>query len=211
MPIEIHKRGILLVLSSPSGAGKTTITRRILADNPHTTMSISVTTRPRRPGEVSGQDYIFVPKEEFNQMIANNEFLEYAKVFGHYYGTLRKPVEDALKKGKDVIFDIDWQGTQALTQKAPADLVSIFILPPSMQALEERLRKRNQDSDEVVKERMEKATSEMSHWAEYKYVIINKDLEESIDKVTSILWAERQKKERQEGLSDFVKQLIRGQ
>lgn len=208
---EIFKRGILLVLSSPSGAGKTTITRQLLKENPHTTLSISVTTRPRRPGEVSGQDYIFATKEEFEQQISNGEFLEYAKVFGHYYGTLRHSVEEALEAGKDVIFDIDWQGTQTLAQKAPADLVSVFVLPPSLQILEKRLRARNQDSDDVVEQRMEKAANEMSHWAEYKYVIINKDLDESVDRVCAILKAERQKRGRQEGLAEFVKKLVTGQ
>lgn len=208
---DVYKRGILLVLSSPSGAGKTTITRCLLKENPHTTLSVSVTTRPRRPGEVSGQDYIFATKDEFEKMVANDEFLEYAKVFGHYYGTLKKTVEEAIAAGKDVIFDIDWQGTQTLAQKAPADLVSVFILPPSLQVLEKRLRARNQDPDEVVESRMEKAASEMSHWAEYKYVIINKELDESVARVCAILKAERQKRERQEGLAEFVKKLVTGQ
>lgn len=211
LDLSIKTRGIMLVLSSPSGAGKTTIARRLVQTNRHIEISISVTTRPRRPGEVSGQDYHFVTPDEFNQLIAEGAFLEYAKVFGHYYGTLRQPVEDALASGRDVLFDIDWQGTQQLAQIAPGDLLSVFILPPSLHELERRLRSRAQDSDEVVAARMSKATDELSHWAEYTYVVINRDLEDSVKTVKAILKGERHKRARQEGLADFVKKLMSGQ
>lgn len=204
---KIERRGLMLVLSSPSGAGKTTISRRLL-ENHSLQMSISYTTRKRRPGESYGRDYYFVSENEFNQALANNEFLEWAKVFDFYYGTPRKPVEEALQKGIDVLFDIDWQGTQQLGQLADGDLVSIFILPPSWDDLEKRLISRAQDSPEVVAKRMARAADEISHWAEYDYVVVNDNLEKATAQVRSILDAERLKRSRLKGLSKFVKQLI---
>lgn len=209
--IEVHRRGLMLVLSSPSGAGKTTISRRLLTAEPGISLSVSATTRPMRPGEVDGVDYHFVDAPEFNLMIDRGEFLEYAKVFGHSYGTPRKAVDDALATGNDVLFDIDWQGTQQLAQAAREDLVSVFVLPPSTQALEQRLRARAQDSAEVVAHRMSKAADEMSHWAEYDYIIINQDLETSVAQVRAILTAERLRRHRQVGLAGFVKGLREAQ
>ncbi len=200
----------MLVLSSPSGAGKTTISRRLLEAEPNIVMSISATTRPRRPGEVEGRDYFFVDPTEFNLMVNRGELLEHAKVFGNYYGTPRRPVETALAAGRDVLFDIDWQGTQQLQDSAPRDLVSVFILPPSTRALERRLRARAQDSAEVVAARMAKAADEISHYPEYQYIILNDDLERSTNAVRAILAAERLKRERQVGLPDFVKGLREG-
>jgi guanylate kinase len=208
---EVHRRGLMLVLSSPSGAGKTTLSRMLLAREPDLQMSVSVTTRPKRPGEVAGVDYHFVEPTEFNLQVNRQELLEWAKVFGHYYGTPRRPVEAALAAGRDVLFDIDWQGTQQLVERAAEDLVSIFILPPSTRELERRLRARAQDSGEEVARRMAKAADEMSHWAEYRYIIVNHDLEQSLAKVQAILQAERLKRERQIGLHDFVKGLREGQ
>jgi guanylate kinase len=202
-----YRRGLMLVLSSPSGAGKTTLCRKLLAVDMNLTLSISMTTRNRRPGEVSGKDYIFVSEEEFDKSLANQELLEYAKVFDHSYGTPKKAVQDALQQGRDVLFDIDWQGTQQLSQLARSDLVSIFILPPSWDALESRLIHRAQDSQETVDKRMANANSEMSHWAEYDYVIINHSLEEALADIYAILKAERLKRQRQLGLGDFVRQL----
>ncbi|MEL0001624.1 MAG: guanylate kinase [Rhodospirillales bacterium] len=197
----------MLVLSSPSGAGKTTISRKLLDVEPLLQMSISATTRPKRPGETEGRDYFFVDKEEFGVRANKNEFLEHARVFDHYYGTPKGPVEAALTKGRDVLFDIDWQGTQQIKEKASSDLVRVFILPPSTIELEQRLRRRAQDSEEVVERRMSEASSEMSHWQEYEYVIINKDIEHSVSQVRSILSAERLRRERQLGLGEFVKAL----
>ena len=208
---EMNRRGLMLVLSSPSGAGKTTISRGLLEREVNLTMSVSVTTRPRRPGEVAGEDYHFIDLTEFNLMVNRQELLEYAQVFGNYYGTLRAPVEKTLAVGKDVLFDIDWQGTQQLAQSARDDLVSIFILPPSTAELERRLRSRAQDSDEVVAKRMARAADEMSHWAKYDYVLVNRDVDESVDAVCSILAAERLRRERQVELPDFVKALREGQ
>jgi guanylate kinase len=188
---NIHRRGIMLVLSSPSGAGKTTIATRLLDLEPELTPSISVTTRPSRPGEVDGRDYVFVTSHEFHEKVEKDELLEHAEVFGYSYGTPKRQVLDALNGGKDIIFDIDWQGTQQLAQLARSDLVSVFILPPSTKELERRLRARAQDNDEVVNRRMADAANEMSHWAEYDYVIINHDLEQSVAQVRSILIAER--------------------
>src|SRR3954468_2204527 len=176
MDEEISRRGLMLVLSSPSGAGKTTISRTLLSKDSNLVMSVSVTTRKQRPGEQPGVDYEFTDKPAFDQMIERNELLEYAHVFGNYYGTPRLPVERWLTAGKDVLFDIDWQGTQQLAQRARADLVSVFILPPSTAELERRLRGRAQDPIDVVNARMAKAADEMSHWAEYDYVVVNKDL-----------------------------------
>jgi len=207
---DIQRRGLMLVLSSPSGAGKTTITRRLLERDARLVMSVSVTTRPKRPGEVDGVDYIFVEPVEFEQMAEVGELLEHAKVFAHDYGTPRPAVEQALAQGRDVVFDIDWQGTQQLAQSAREDLVSVFVLPPSTEELERRLHTRAQDSDEVVAQRMAKAADEMSHWAEYDYIIVNRDIEDSVEAVRAILAAERLKRERQIGLADFVTKLREG-
>ena len=207
---EIKRRGLMLVLSSPSGAGKTTISREILRSDSNVSLSISCTTRKKRPGEVSGKDYHFIDAEEFNMRINRGEFLEHASVFGNMYGTPREPVELTLRTGGDVLFDIDWQGTQQLAEKAREDLVSIFILPPSSKELERRLHTRAQDDHGEIAKRMAKASDEMSHWAEYDYVIINRDLNESVAKVRSILETERLRRRRQEGLADFVKHLQDG-
>jgi guanylate kinase len=201
----------MLILSSPSGAGKTTISRHLLERESNLTLSVSVTTRPKRPGEVAGQDYTFIDPTEFNLMINRRELLEHAKVFDHYYGTPREPAEKALDQGRDVIFDIDWQGTQQLMQNARDDVVSVFILPPSTEELDRRLHQRAQDPEEVVSARMAKAPNEMSHWAEYDYIVINRDIEQSVTSVQSILAAERLRRARQVGLADFVKRLREGQ
>lgn len=207
---EIKRRGMLLVLSSPSGAGKTTITRALVDQDPALRMSVSVTTRPRRAGEIDGRHYHFISRERFDAMVRDDELLEHAVVFGNCYGTPRGPVEAALAAGTDIISDIDWQGTQKLEATVRDDLVSVFVLPPSMAALEERLRRRAQDSDEVVRTRMSKSADEMSHWPEYDYVIINRDLEQSVRQVRSILIAERARRNRQIGLADFVDRLRGG-
>jgi guanylate kinase len=206
-PGAIARRGLMLVLSSPSGAGKTTLSRRLLDADPMVELSVSVTTRKQRPGEIGGRDYHFIQPSQFEAMAKKGELLESAEVFGHRYGTPRTPVEAALAEGRDVLFDIDWQGTQQLREKADRDLVSIFVLPPSIPALEQRLKSRAQDSDEVIHGRMAKAADEMSHWAEYDYVIINKDIEQAFGEVRAILAAERLKRERQTGLSAFVRGL----
>lgn len=203
----ISRRGMMLVLSSPSGAGKTTLSRRLLDEDKGVALSISVTTRKMRPGEVDGRDYTFIDRRRFDALVEKNELLEWAEVFDNYYGTLRKPVMDALAKGRDVLFDIDWQGTQQLREKARNDLVSIFILPPSIPELEKRLHKRAQDDYETIHRRMAKAADEMSHWAEYDYVVINHDLNRAFEEVRAILASERLKRERQPGLSDFVRGL----
>jgi guanylate kinase len=203
----IARRGLMLVLSSPSGAGKTTLSRRLLDADPGVELSVSVTTRKQRPGEIDGRDYHFIDAARFEAMIKNNELLEWAQVFGHRYGTPRSPVDAALERGRDVLFDIDWQGTQQLREKAARDLVSVFVLPPSIPDLEGRLRTRAQDTDEVIHARMAKAADEMSHWAEYDYVVINREIDEAFAQLRAILAAERLKRERQTGLSDFVRQL----
>ena len=203
----IARRGLMLVLSSPSGAGKTTLSRRLLEADPLVELSISVTTRTQRPGEVDGRDYHFIDTVRFDAMVKQGELLEWAQVFGHRYGTPRAPVEAALARGRDVLFDIDWQGTQQLREKADRDLVSIFVLPPSIPDLERRLRTRAQDSDDVIHARMAKAADEMSHWAEYDYVVINSDIDHAFADVQAILAAERLKRERQIGLSAFVRGL----
>jgi guanylate kinase len=207
---RIARRGLMLVLSSPSGAGKTTISRMLLEQDSALSMSVSSTTRPIRPGEEDGRDYHFVDPTEFNLMINRQEFLEHAKVFGNYYGTPRSAVEGALAGGSDVIFDIDWQGAQQLSQVAGGDLVRVFILPPSTEELDRRLHTRAQDSDEVVASRMAKAADEMSHWAEYDFIVINEDVEKSVAQVQAILTAERSRRKRQIGLSEFVKRLQEG-
>ena len=198
----------MLVLSSPSGAGKTTIARALIAAEATLALSVSVTTRPRRPGERDGADYVFVDRPTFERMVAEGAFLEHATVFGNLYGTPRAPVEARLAQGLDVLFDIDWQGTQQLAERARADLVSVFILPPSMAELERRLRARAQDADAVVAARMARAADDMSHWAEYDYVIVNRDLEESVANVRAILHAERLRRPRQIGLAGFVTRLL---
>ncbi len=206
----IRRRGLMFVLSSPSGAGKTTLSRRILETDPEISLSISVTTRAPRKGEVAGSDYSFIDTTEFNLMVNRGQLLEHAKVFGNYYGTPRAPVEKTLTEGRDVLFDIDWQGTQQLAEKARDDLVSIFILPPTWHELERRLQNRAQDDSSEINRRMAKACDEMSHWAEYDYVIINYDIEQSVAAVRSILLAERLKRRRQIGLADFVNGLQAG-
>lgn len=204
---SIERRGLMLVLSSPSGAGKTTLSRMLLTVERNIELSISVTTRPKRKGEVSGRHYHFIDRKKFDQMVKNGELLEYAEVFGNGYGTPRKPVERALKAGRDVLFDIDWQGTQQLRETARDDLVSVFLLPPSAGELARRLHTRAQDDKKVIKARMSKAADEMSHWAEYDYVVVNRDLDRAFGEVRSILAAERLKRERQTGLSAFVRGL----
>jgi guanylate kinase len=205
---HIQRRGLMLVLSSPSGAGKTTLSRRLLAADDAITMSISCTTRAPRSGEEEGKDYFFVSSSMFQQMAHGGAFLEHALVFGNHYGTPKEPVMLALAKGRDVLFDIDWQGTQQLRQQAGDDLVSIFVLPPSHEELERRLRARAQDAEDVVQARMAKANNEISHWAEYDYVVINDDLESSLQKIRTILDAERMKRGRQTGIPAFVGQLM---
>jgi guanylate kinase len=207
---SIKRRGLMLVLSSPSGAGKTSIARELLALDENLQMSISATTRPRRPGEVHGVDYEFIQPNTFREMIDDEKLIEYAKVFDYYYGTPRYPVEKALASGKDVLFDIDWQGTQQLAEHVGSDLIRVFILPPSTRDLERRLRTRAQDSVSVVDNRMAKAMDEISHYPEYDYIIVNTVLEESVRNVRSILTSERLKRQRQIGLTDFIKRLREG-
>ena len=202
--------GLMIVLSSPSGAGKSTISRALIERDSNLTMSVSATTRAPRPGEIEGQDYYFVQKKDFDAMVAGGQMLEHAQVFENFYGTPRGPVETSLSQGHDVIFDVDWQGTQQLSENVAKDLVSIFILPPSMEELERRLYSRAQDSEEVVKKRMAEAVSEMSHYPEYDYIVVNLDVEESIAKVEAIVTAERQKTERQNSLHGFITEISRG-
>lgn len=197
----------MLVLSSPSGAGKTTLSRKLLNEDKGVTLSVSVTTRKIRPGEKDGRDYYFVDRKRFDAMVDNKELLEWAEVFDNYYGTPTKPVMDALAAGRDVLFDVDWQGTQQLRDKARGDLVSIFVLPPSIQELERRLHNRAQDDYETIHRRMAKAADEMSHWQEYDYVVINHNLDQAFADVAAILAAERVRRDRQIGLSDFVRGL----
>lgn len=208
--LNIARRGLMFVLSSPSGAGKTTLSRRLLEDEPDLALSVSVTTRSPRPGEVDGVDYSFVTTEEFGLMRNRGDLLESAKVFDNYYGTPRGPVEDALAEGRDILFDIDWQGAQQLRQKARDDMVSVFILPPSTPELERRLKSRAQDPDDVVARRMAKAWEEISHWPEYSYVIINDDADAAYDEVRAILRSERLKRDRRVGLLEFVDTLRAG-
>jgi guanylate kinase len=206
----IRRRGFLLVLSSPSGAGKTTITRRLLDSDPTLTLSVSVTTRPPRRGEIDARDYRFISQHSFDRMVAQGELLEHATVFGHCYGTPRQPIEAAIEAGRDIVTDIDWQGTQQLDEKVRDDIVTIFVLPPSGPALEARLRTRAQDSDAVVAQRMAKSAEEMSHWSEYDYVIVNDDLDASVAEAQAIVTAERLRRARQRGLADFVNRLRGG-
>ena len=204
---KIVRRGLMFVLSSPSGAGKTTLSRLLLRSDRRVELSISVTTRPKRRGEIDGRDYHFIEGARFDAMAKNGELLEWAEVFGHRYGTPRRPATKALQAGRDVLFDIDWQGTQQLREKARDDLVSVFILPPTVNELARRLKRRAQDSKSVIGSRMAKAAGEMSHWPEYDYVIVNRDKAEAFAEVRAILAAERLKRERQIGLSDFVRAL----
>jgi guanylate kinase len=208
-PHSLKRRGVLFVLSSPSGAGKSTIARKLLADEPELGMSVSATTRPMRPGEVEGKDYHFVDLEEFRRMVAEDEFLEWAHVFNHRYGTPRAQVEAMLAAGKDVLFDIDWQGAQQLFQIAGGDVVRVFIFPPSMTELRARLERRNTDTMEVIDARMARATNEVSHWDGYDYVLVNDDVDQCIAGVKTILAAERLKRSRQTGLIGFIRRLTR--
>lgn len=207
--MEKERRGLLLALSSPSGAGKTTIARELLSADSKVKVSISYTTRSPRPGEVDGKDYLFTDIDSFMNMVDEGYFLEYAKVFGNYYGTPLAPVEEALAAGYDVLFDIDWQGVQQLAQLCRNDLVSIFILPPTWNDLEKRLRTRAQDDDDVIHYRMRKARNEISHWAEYEYVIVNESLDLAVKQAESIICAERLKRNRQVWLTGFVRELDR--
>jgi guanylate kinase len=205
----VTRRGLMLVLSSPSGAGKSTIAKALLAEDGELSMSVSVTTRPPRPGEQNGSDYLFIDAATFAAMVADGALLEHATVFGNSYGSPRGPVEEALAAGRDVLFDVDWQGTQQLRQNARNDLVSVFILPPSRAELERRLRARAQDAQDVVRARMARAADEMSHWAEYDYIVVNRDIETAVAQVRAILAAERLRRERQVGLAEFVKAISR--
>lgn len=206
-PPPIARRGFMFVLSSPSGAGKTTIAHMLLDAEKNIELSISVTTRPKRPTEIEGRDYNFVDESHFKALIKDNQLLEHAHVYGYHYGTPKNDIDKKLHAGTDILFDIDWQGTQQLKQVATADLVSIFLLPPAFKALEERLYKRAADSTDTIHKRMEKAADELSHWAEYDYVIINNQLDETVNAVRAVLHAERLKRRRQLGLANFVNNL----
>lgn len=206
----LQRRGLMFILSSPSGAGKTTVARRLLAHDPHITMSVSVTTRPPRPGEVDGKDYQFVDRPAFDAMVEEQAFLEWAEVFGHRYGTPKAQVKAGLRAGQDFLFDIDWQGTQQLYQKAETDVVRVFLLPPSIAELRSRLTGRGTDSAEVIAARMDRARNEISHWDGYDYVVINDEIEACFDQVGQILAAERLRRARQTGLIGFVRELMLG-
>jgi len=203
----LHRRGLMLILSSPSGAGKTTIARKLLDEDGEIAMSVSVTTRPMREGEVEGRDYYFVDQAEFDRMVEDNAFYEWATVFGHSYGTPKAQIRAGLKEGRDFLFDIDWQGTQQLYQKAEVDVVRVFILPPSLDELHRRLVGRNTDAPDVIAARMARAQAEISHWDGYDYVVVNDDVETCFGKVREILGAERMRRTRQTGLIDFVRKL----
>jgi guanylate kinase len=199
-----RRRGVLLALSSPSGAGKTTLSKRLISQNPDVVLSVSATTRKPRPGEVEGQDYYFTTPGDFKGQVDAGAFFESAEVFGHHYGTPKAPVMNAIDEGRDVVFDIDWQGAQAIAEQAAEDTVRVFILPPSLNLLEDRLRKRGQDSDEIIDERMARAKDEVSHWGEYDYVIVNDDFARALEKLNQILHAERLKRNRHPWLEEFV-------
>jgi guanylate kinase len=203
-----QRRGLLIVLSSPSGAGKSTIARMLLEADNEVTISVSATTRPKRPGEVDDVDYHFVDDPEFDRMVENGDFAEWAYVFDHRYGSPKEPIKEALKIGHDILFDIDWQGTQQLRGAFGTDLVRIFVLPPSMQELERRLRSRGTDSEDVIESRMRRAASEIGHWGEYDYVLINEDMDECLEEVRTIIEAERLRRDRRPYLFDFVRRLV---
>jgi guanylate kinase len=205
----LARRGLMFILSSPSGAGKTTIAHRLLEEERGLKLSVSVTTRPIRPGEVEARDYYFVDDDKFADLVEDDAFFEWAEVFGNCYGTPKAQIREELKRGQDFLFDIDWQGTQQLYQRAQGDVVRVFLLPPSIEELEERLRSRGTDSDEVIRARMERARYEISHWDAYDYVVINDDVEACFEKVKTILEAERMRRLRQTGLIDFVRELTR--
>jgi guanylate kinase len=207
---KLHRRGLLFILSSPSGAGKTTLSRMLLEADDEIQLSISATTRPARPGEIDGTHYHFVSEESFDTMVEEDDFYEWAHVFGHRYGTPKGAIREGLKHGQDYLFDIDWQGTQQLKQKDDQDVVTVFVLPPSLTELRRRLEARAQDSDAVIEGRMERARAEISHWAEYDYVVINDDIDECFDRVREILDAERMRRKRQTGLIPFVRELMDG-
>ena len=207
-PSSLQRRGLLVVLSSPSGAGKTTISRLLMAADPAITMSVSATTRPMRPGEVDGRDYQFVDDARFQNMVEASEFAEYATVFGHRYGTPAAPVRAAIEAGRDILFDIDWQGARQLETRMGKDLVTIFLLPPSLAELEHRLRARRTDDEAVIESRMRRADDEISHWAEYEYVLVNDDRDQCLAQVRTIVASERLKRSRQSGLNDFVRNLV---
>lgn len=202
------RRGMMLVFSSPSGAGKTTLSKRLIMHHPDVVLSVSTTTRPPRPGETDGEDYFFVDHAEFERQLAADKFFEHAKVFDNYYGTPKGPVEEAMSEGRDVVFDIDWQGAKQLAEQAPRDVVRVFILPPSMKLLEDRLRKRGQDSETVIDGRMARAEAEISHWEEYDYVIVNEDFSGALEEIELILRAERLKRARRPWLRGFVDELM---
>lgn len=205
---KLHRRGLLFILSSPSGAGKTTLSRMLLEQDPEITLSVSATTRPPRPGERDGIDYHFVSDATFDAMVEEDDFYEWAHVFGHRYGTPKGAIREGLKRGQDYLFDIDWQGTQQLKQKDDQDVVTVFVLPPSLDELRRRLESRGQDSPEVIDSRMERARAEISHWAEYDYVVINDNIDECFDRVREVLDAERMRRKRQTGLIPFVRELM---
>lgn len=205
----LPRRGLMFILSSPSGAGKTTIARKLLAAEQSLAMSVSVTTRPMRPGETEGQDYFFTERPEFDRMVEAGGFLEWAEVFGNCYGTPRAHIAEGLAAGQDYLFDIDWQGAQQLSQAAGPDVVSVFLLPPSIAELEHRLRSRGTDSDEVIRGRMDRAKAEISHWDAYDYVLVNEEVDTCFEEVRAILRAERLKRERQRGLIEFARELMR--
>ncbi|WP_227711014.1 guanylate kinase [Novosphingobium ovatum] len=208
---RLQRRGLMLILSSPSGAGKTTIARRLLAEDSEIRPSVSVTTRAPRPGEVEGKDYYFVSRDTFDRMAEDNAFYEWATVFGNSYGTPKAQIREGLKEGRDFLFDIDWQGTQQLSQKAGTDVVRIFVLPPSIQELHRRLSGRGTDSAEVIADRMARAQAEITHWDSYDYVVVNDDIDACFAQVREILAAERMKRTRQTGLIPFVRELLKPQ